>query len=339
MSQADQQLTPEIAERLSEINESTIVLQKRREVTAVSWNSTGHRLATTSAESSSVRVFSIEQHGSVREGDWELRGHESFVHALCWDPSQSEVIATGAADKAIRIWDARANKSQVTVRMQDGEPIVIDYTHDGNVLAIVLRSTQNDFITTWDVRKRQVIKNVKFPFEVQDLCWGRALDGSDGSYLYAATGAGMVLIFQNSGLNNSNRSQLQTHVSRTYCVKLHPSNRYMATSGADAMVNVFDIENQICIATVPRLQDPTNSISFSHDGHFLAVGAEKKSIDISHTYTGTHLKKIVVPWTSLCAVAFHPRHLVLAACGQDDKEGDGIVRLFSFSQNSSRLAR
>lgn len=40
--------------------------------------------------------------------DIELKGHTDCVDQLCWDPKHPDTVATAAADKSIRLWDARS---------------------------------------------------------------------------------------------------------------------------------------------------------------------------------------------------------------------------------------
>jgi THO complex subunit 3 len=40
--------------------------------------------------------------------DIELKGHTDSVDQLCWDPNHPDTVATAAADKSIRLWDARS---------------------------------------------------------------------------------------------------------------------------------------------------------------------------------------------------------------------------------------
>lgn len=42
--------------------------------------------------------------------DIELKGHTDSVDQLCWDPNHPDTVATAAADKSIRLWDARSKQ-------------------------------------------------------------------------------------------------------------------------------------------------------------------------------------------------------------------------------------
>jgi WD40 repeat protein len=47
-------------------------------------------------------------HTQSKVKDIELKGHTDSVDQLCWDPKHPETVATAAADKTIRLWDARS---------------------------------------------------------------------------------------------------------------------------------------------------------------------------------------------------------------------------------------
>ena len=56
--------------------------------------------------------------------------------------------------------------------------------------------------------------------------------------------------------------------------------RYVATGGMDTIVNLFDTEEWICARTITCSEYPTNALSFSHDGEYLAIASQGSYIDI-----------------------------------------------------------
>jgi hypothetical protein len=54
----------------------------------------------------------------------------------------------------------------------------------------------------------------------------------------AVVGAGVVLIFKGSNLQTL--SQLQTHVSRTFCVELHPSGKFVTPRSYNSSQLMFN---------------------------------------------------------------------------------------------------
>lgn len=57
-------------------------------------------------ESSKLELVLIFLQSKVK--DIELKGHTDSVDQLCWDPNHPDTVATAAADKSIRLWDARS---------------------------------------------------------------------------------------------------------------------------------------------------------------------------------------------------------------------------------------
>lgn len=121
--------------------------------------------------------------------------------------------------------------------------------------------------------------------------------------------------------------QLQSHTANCFCIEFDPTNRYFATGGADALVNVcretvccgvclrasfcpslcmsrlaahvlrlqlWDAKELICVRTFSRLDYPIRTMSFSHDGSLLASASEDLVIDVAHVETGAPILQIQV---------------------------------------------
>ena len=86
-----------------------------------------------------------------------------------------------------------------------------------------------------------------------------------------------------------------------------------------------------------RLEWPVRTISFSHDGQYIASGSEDQLIDIAHVPTGeqAHAISTKAPMNS---VAWHPSRHLLAFAG-DDKDrqlrDEGSLRIFGFPGSSA----
>ncbi len=48
--------------------------------------------------------------------------------------------------------------------------------------------------------------------------------------------------------------QIIVHTSNAYCIDFEPSGKYVATGGADGMVNIIDTDDLVCVRTLDRLE-------------------------------------------------------------------------------------
>lgn len=61
-----------------------------------------HLLATFAAESNIVRILDVRQPGQAL---LELRGHSAPINAVEWSPNRRGMLATGADDSLVLVWD------------------------------------------------------------------------------------------------------------------------------------------------------------------------------------------------------------------------------------------
>lgn len=93
------------------------------------------------------------------------------------------------------------------------------------------------------------------------------------------------------------RESPAAHVGGCIAVALDPRGRYLASGGADSIVNMFDLNDWICARTITICEYvivvglleniiqtiyrySINALSFSHDGEYLAIANAGTYIDI-----------------------------------------------------------
>lgn len=301
----------------------------KKKVHSVAWSCGGSKLASGSVDQA-IRVWTVDPTG--RAVDMELRGHQDSVDQLRWDPMHSEVLGTASGDKTVRIWDARSGKCAHAIETR-GENINIRWSPDGQHIAV---GDKDDNISFIEMRKAKVLKSVKFANEVNEMAWEPS-----SRLLFLTTGAGTVDIFRYADLlatgDTTPAHTLQAHTANCYCIEFDPRGEHFAVGGADAMVSVWTVADLVCVHAFMRLEWPVRTVSFSHDGQYIAAGSEDTVIDIGDVRSGEQAHAIATK-APMNSVAWHPSRHLLAFAGDDkNRQGydEGSLRVFGFELTSN----
>uniref|UniRef100_A0A0D3H4W5 Anaphase-promoting complex subunit 4-like WD40 domain-containing protein n=3 Tax=Oryza TaxID=4527 RepID=A0A0D3H4W5_9ORYZ len=266
----------------------------KKKVHSVAWNCLGTKLASGSIDHT-ARVWSIDPHGHSKVKDIELKGHTDCVDQLCWDPKHPDTVATAAADKSIRLWDARSGKCQVVEL--SGENINITYKHGGTQIAV---GNKEDELTIVDVRKLKALHKFKFNYEINEIAWNKT-----GDLFFITTGLGNVEVFGDPSLDDTLHvvGKLNAHTAGCYCIGMDPLDRW-----------------------------PVRTVSFNHTGEFLAYASEDPFIDIANVQTGRSIHQIPCK-AAMNSVEWNPKYNLLAYAGDDKNKyqaDEGVFRIFGF---------
>ncbi|KAF9026362.1 THO complex subunit 3, partial [Haplosporangium bisporale] len=187
-----------------------------------------------------------------------------------------------------------------------------------------------DVISIIDTRTFQIAKKTQFRVEVNEIGWN-----PQGNLFFLTTGQGHIKVLEYPSMNEIHT--MEAHTSNCYCLEFDPRGRYLATGSADALVNLWDMEEFHNVRSFGVLDWPIRTISFSFDGQFLVSASEDLSIDISLVETGESVHKIDC-FAAMNTVAWHPSKYLLAYAGDetDMVPGRGSVmagnlRIFGFS--------
>ncbi|EJD01319.1 WD40 repeat-like protein [Fomitiporia mediterranea MF3/22] len=287
-------------------------------VTHVAWSCDGRRLASVGIDKA-VRIWTPEKSLESRSAVQYVGGHDYDVDYVTWNPTHPELFCTSSQrDRKIVFWDARQSRPvQVITPSSSYAPSQINYAPDGKTICFVLTNNQLSFMThghaageakpQWSVIKSE-------PLSASTALFNHAGNGLVLSHFRQNT----VMIVDYPSLQI--REQPAAHVGGCLAVALDPRGRYLASGGNDSIIDIFDMTEWICVNTITCCDHSITSLSFSHDGEYLAVASQGSYIDVCAVETGLPLHRIqsIGPAS---AVTWHPSKHVLAYCGQQVREG------------------
>ena len=231
-----------------------------------------------------------------------LKGHTAVVNSVAFSPN-GELLASGSDDRTIKLWNVHNQQNIATFQHGNARIKALTFSPDGRILA-----TGGDWhIKLWNVGDWTEIATLRHE------AWARALVFSpDGRFLAAGKGhegPGIVTVW-----NVQTRqvvATLEGDSNRVRTLAFSPDNSILASSGRDRQLKLWNVSNWELLRTIPhageydiafspdgkmlastnngdvslwwvedgarvaRLPGPQmHPVDFSHDGNFLAVGAE-----------------------------------------------------------------
>jgi hypothetical protein len=132
-------------------------------------------LLATGGADSALKLWTLEPSGALRRSD-ALRGHASgTVDALAWNGAAAPgtVLATGATDRSVRVWDTRAARVAAVISLRSS-PLHAAWTPSGDALVV---GTRDDVLITIDARRGAVISSTQLPLELNQFAFARVAQG------------------------------------------------------------------------------------------------------------------------------------------------------------------
>lgn len=278
------------------------------------------------------------------------------VKTLCWN-STGTLIATGAADRTLRIWNPEKTnvKNSTELRGHQGgvERVAFSPVSESELASCGTDGT----VRFWDVRTKASIGEVKVSGEAFTLAWkpdgkeiivgkkddtlipisrdtlspisthrqnvqtNQTIFGWAGKHLFVTTGEGCVKILSYPSFDLLHT--LNAHTSSCYTLSMSPSGSHLAIGGGDALVSLWDTYDWICVRTLMEMTGPVRSVDFSFDGSYVVGGSDEGTgLSIAHTETGEYVYQVETTHPAPY-LQWHPSRYVLAYSA--DSQGLKII--------------
>ncbi|KAK0201869.1 WD40-repeat-containing domain protein [Desarmillaria ectypa] len=293
----------------------------------VAWSCDGKKLAAVGIDKI-TRVWQPEKGMEARSATMFSGGHSDDVDHVTWNPTHPELFCTSSGkDRRIVFWDARQSRCLQQVSLKQS-PLVMNYSPDGKTMVYTSAGHQMYFLEcgqaqggkeTWSVSDKEIIPGSRAMFN----------HAGDGIVLtHHSEHTLRVLDYPSLTV----RETPAAHVGGCEAAALDPRGRYLASGGFDSIVNLFDLTEWICARTITACEHQISSLSFSHDGEYLAIGSTGVYVDICATETSMPLHRVPA-LAPAPTVTWHPSRYVIAYCGQTKVREGGplpvaVVSLF-----------
>jgi WD40 repeat protein/serine/threonine protein kinase len=340
-----------------------VQLKQASLVDAVAWSPDGARLAAAGWD----QVVKLWDTATWSTGRWEwlpslldptpkiiLRGHQSRVFALSWEPS-GQRLASAAGDGTVKVWDASTGTDLRTLRGHTAEVWAVAWSPDGRRLA---SGSLDRTIKLWDPEgDPETQTRAGYEGQVRAVSW----DATGERLAFATAGAveywnvaqaapprtlwphrpmiwalawaprgkrlasgGMDGVVRVGDPLRGAALSLHGHNHSIRAIAWSPDGKRLASGGEDGVVQVWDpVEPQPLLTFRGHGTSGVTALAWSPDGTRLASGTWNHSFKVWDAATGKEFFTRVAHENQLTALAFSPDGTRLASAS-----GDRTVKLW-----------
>ena len=275
-------------------------------VRAVEFSPVDASLVVSAGESSIIKLWNL-QTNTVKT----LVGHTGRVNSVAFSPD-GELLASVSDDKTIKLWNVHDQQNVIT--LQDETRFrSVDFSANGQLLA----TGGGMHVKLWDVPNRVEIAPLQHDKDVRAVVFspdGQFLAAGDGS----GDGPGTVKVW-----NVQERQVITTlrgDPKNIKTVTFSQDNRYLASSGWDGQLKVWNVSDWTLFRTIPHTG--YYDISFAPDGKML-VSTNNGYVSLWWVEDGSRIVRLNGPTNWIHPVDFSHDGTSLAVGGED-----GLVRIW-----------
>jgi WD40 repeat protein len=214
-----------------------------------------------------VCVWDLDHQGGGRLRH-RLAGHEGAVQALALSPD-GRILATGGADRQVRLWDWRAAKPIAALPGHDDQIGILAFSPDGQLLA---SGSWNGGLRLW---------------QGQGFARGKALEGHtervrglvfspDGKTLASSSIDKTIRLWD---MPEGRVRVLSGHEASVRHLVFSPDGSLLSSSSTDRTARLWDVASGE-LRALRRYEGIVTVSAFSADGKFLAVGGWDKLVHV-----------------------------------------------------------
>jgi eukaryotic-like serine/threonine-protein kinase len=259
-----------------------------------------NRLIASATEDNAVEIF-----GPGGQRLRALQGHNDKVDAIAFSPNGS-VVATGARDRAVILWDAATGSALQSLRNHGSWIRALSFSPDGRQVA-VLESVGG--INHWNWQSERLSRrlgNSGGRCEVIDY-------SPDGRLLAGGTVLGHVILWDTK--NGKQVAVLAGGSTTIRSLKFSPDSRHLAAASASGTVQVWDVARRLLLFSLNRHSGSVESLAYSPDGsRFASITGQQ--VFLWNAATGRVLAEFMGFGTLQGALAFSPSGKTLVASGR-----------------------
>ena len=230
-------------------------------------------LVASAGESHIIKLWNL-QNDTVRT----FVGHTSRVNSIAFSPN-GELLVSVSDDRTLRLWSVQSQQNIATQNVTDRYQS-IDFSPDGRMLA----TGGGRHVKLWNSRNQTEIATLQHDQDVRTVAFspdGQLLAAGDGS----GNGPGTVKVW------DIERRQvvvsLNANPKSVKAVEFSSDNRYLASSGWNGYLKVWDVSNWAELWTLRDIGH--RDFAFSPDAKVIVSSSGKGSVNLYWVEDGTNV--------------------------------------------------
>lgn len=233
------------------------------------WSRDG-RLVATSGYDETVRVWDAATGKQILN----CRPLASFACSVAFSPDGKWVAAGSSDDGQLKIVEVATGKKIREIQTPDTALYALEFTPDGTHL-IVNHTVLNRGDTSVRIYKLSDATEVKTAIKGPATSFALSRDGRSFAY---STPRGTLLLLETAGWTE--QRQFDGHQTGAASLAFHPCGRFLASSGRDGAVRIWDVDTGKQVNTLPIKGEVDSRLAFGAEGNTLVVATADATVKL-----------------------------------------------------------